>query len=103
MFDPFTWSGFTHFVLTAIAATFLYTWVYNGSRGNVWIAIVLHASSNAATQLTSELIPKDVELSGLLKVLDSGWINFIAFSIVALILLVLTRGTLGYRHDQLER
>lgn len=102
MFDPFTWTGFTHFVLTAIAATFLYTWVYNGSRGNVWIAIVLHASGNAATQLTSALIPKDVELTGLLKVLDSGWINLIAFSIVALILLVLTRGTLGYRPERAE-
>jgi membrane protease YdiL (CAAX protease family) len=102
LFDPFTLEGFTHFVLTAIAATFLYTWVYNGSRGNVWIAIVLHASGNAATQLTSELIPKDAELTGLLKMLDSGWINFIAFSIVALILLVLTRGTLGYRPEQVQ-
>lgn len=102
MFDPFTLEGFTHFVLTAIAASFLYTWVYNGSRGNVWIAIVLHASGNAATKLTSELIPKDVELTGLLKVLDSGWINFIAFSIVALILLVLTRGTLGYRPERAD-
>lgn len=63
---------------------------------------MLHASGNAATQLTSELIPKDVELTGLLKVLDSGWINFIVFSIVALILLVLTRGTLGYRPEQVQ-
>ncbi len=102
LFDPFTLEGFAEFVLTAIATTFLYTWVYNGSRGNIWIAIVLHASGNAATQLTGELIPKDVELTGLLKVLDSGWINFVAFSIVALILLVLTRGTLGYRPEQAD-
>lgn len=102
MFDPFTLEGFTEFVLTAIATTFLYTWVYNGSRGNVWIAIVLHASGNAATQLTSELIPKDVELTGFMKALDSGWVNLIAFSIVAILLLVLTRGTLGYRPERTD-
>jgi membrane protease YdiL (CAAX protease family) len=100
MFDPFTLSGFTHFVLTAIAATFLYTWVFNNTRGSVWIAIVLHASGNAASKLTSELIPQDIELSGWLKLLDSGWINFIAFAIVALALIILTRGTLGYQPDQ---
>jgi membrane protease YdiL (CAAX protease family) len=102
LFDPFTLEGFTHFVLTAIVATFLYTWVYNGSRGNVWIAIVLHASGNAATQLTSELIPKDIELTGFMKVLESGWVNFIAFGIVAILLLILTRGTLGYRPEQAD-
>jgi len=99
LFDPFTLEGFAEFVLTAIAATFLYTWVYNGTRGNVWIAIVLHASGNAATQLTNELVPKDVELTGFMKVLESGWVNLIAFGIVAIILLLLTRGTLGYRPE----
>jgi len=63
---------------------------------------VLHASGNAATKLTSELIPKDAELTGLLKVLDSGWINFIAFSIVAIVHLVLTRSTFGYRSGQAD-
>lgn len=100
LFDPFTLEGFIRFVLTSMVATFLYTWVYNGSRGNVWIAIVLHASGNAATQLTSKLIPEDVELSGFLKVLDSGWVNLIAFGIVAILLVILTRGTLGYRPEQ---
>jgi membrane protease YdiL (CAAX protease family) len=100
MFDPFTVSGFIHFVLTGIAATFLYTWVYNNTRGSVWIAIVLHASGNAASKLTGELIPQGVVLTGLLKVLESGWINVIAFAFIALVLIILTRGTLGYRPEQ---
>jgi membrane protease YdiL (CAAX protease family) len=83
-----------------MVATFLYSWVYNGSRGNVWIAIVLHASGNAATQLTNELVPKDVEFTGFMKVLESGWVNLIAFGIVAILLLILTRGTLGYRPER---
>ena len=100
LFDPFTLEGFAKFVLTSMVATFLYSWVYNGSRGNVWIAIVLHASGNAATQLTNELVPKDVEFTGFMKVLESGWVNLIAFGIVAILLLVLTRGTLGYRPER---
>jgi uncharacterized protein len=100
MFDPFTIAGFVEFVLTAIAASFLYTWVYNNTGGNVWMAIVLHSSGNAAVKLLTELIPQGVVLSGWLKVLDTGWINLIAFGIVAVILLIVSRGRLGYQPDE---
>lgn len=100
MFDPFTLPGFAEFVLTGIAGSFLYTWVYNKTGGNVWIAIVLHASGNAAVRMLGGLIPQEVVLSGWMKVLDSGWINLIAFGIVAALLLILTRGRLGYQPDQ---
>lgn len=100
MLGPFTMNGFIIFVLTAAAGTFIYTWVFNNTRGSVWIAMVLHASSNAASKLVSELIPKDVELTGWLKLLSSGWINVIAFALAAILLVILTRGTLGYRPDR---
>jgi len=100
MLGPFSVDGFVIFVLTAAAGTFIYTWIFNNTRGSVWIAMLLHASSNAASKLTSELVPKDVVLTGWLKVLDSGWINVIAFGAAALTLVVLTRGTLGYRPDR---
>jgi hypothetical protein len=97
MLGPFTVNGFITFVLTAAAGTFIYSWVFNNTRGSVWIAMVLHASSNAASKLVSELIPKEVELTGWLKALDSGWLNVIVFALVALLLVIFTRGTLGYR------
>jgi uncharacterized protein len=100
MLGPFTMNGFIIFVLTAAAGTFIYTWVFNNTRGSVWIAMVLHASSNAASKLVGELIPKDVELTGWLKLLNSGWINVIAFALAAILLVILTRGTLGYRPDR---
>jgi membrane protease YdiL (CAAX protease family) len=100
MLGPFTINGFIIFVLTAAAGTFIYTWVFNNTRGSVWIAMVLHASSNAASKLVGELVPKDVELTGWLKLLNSGWINVIAFALAALLLVILTRGTLGYRPDR---
>ena len=68
----------------------------------MWIAIVLHTSGNAAVRLLSELIPQDVVLSDWLRVLDSGWINLIAFGIVAALLLILSRGRLGYQPDQMN-
>lgn len=57
---------------------------------------MLHTSGNAAVRLLSELIPQDVVLSDWLRVLDSGWINLIAFGIVAALLLILSRDRLGY-------
>ena len=68
----------------------------------MWIAIVLHTSGNAAVRLLSELIPQDVVLSDWLRVLDSGWINLIAFGIVAALLLILSRDRLGYQPDQMN-
>jgi uncharacterized protein len=102
LLGPFTVQGFITFVLTAAAGTFIYTWLFNNTRGSVWMAMLLHASSNAASQLVSSLIPENVLLTGWMKTLESGWINVIVFTAVALLLVILTRGSLGYRQDQLE-
>jgi membrane protease YdiL (CAAX protease family) len=75
MLGPFTLNGFIMFVLTATAGTFIHTWVFKNTHGSVWIAMLLHSSSNAASKLVSELVPKNVELTGSLKVLESGWIR----------------------------
>jgi membrane protease YdiL (CAAX protease family) len=102
LLGPFTMNGFITFVLTAAAGTFIYTWVFNNTRGSVWMAILLHSASNAASQLVSSLIPKDVELTGLMKTLESGWLNVIAFSLIAFLLILFTRGSLGYKPDQAD-
>ena len=102
LLGPFTVIGFITFVLTATAGTFIYTWIFNHTRGSVWIAMVIHSSSNAASSLVGGLIPKNIELSGWLRLLESGWLNVIAFSIVAIALVIVTRGKLGYRPDQAE-
>ena len=100
LLGPFTIDGFIVFVLTAAAGTFIYTWVFNNTRGSVWMAMVLHASSNAASQLVSSLIPEDMVLTGWMKVLESGWINVIVFAAMAILLVLLTRGTLGYSTEK---
>ena len=99
LLGPFTVDGFLVFVLTAAAGTFIYTWVFNNTRGSVWIAMVMHAASNAASQLVTALSPEDVVLTGWMKLLADGWINVIVFGLVAFGLVILTRGTLGYRPE----
>ncbi len=64
--------------------------------------MVLHASSNAASQLVTSLIPEDVQLTGWMKTLESSWLNVIIFTAAALVLVIFTRGTLGYQRNQSE-
>lgn len=100
LLGPFSWDGFLTFVLTAAAGTFIYTWVFNNTRGSVWIAILLHASSNAASNLVGSLIPEGVELTGWQSALNDGWLNVIAFGLAAIAIVIFTRGRLGNRPKQ---
>lgn len=102
LLGPFSWDSFLTFVLTAAAGTFIYTWVFNNTRGSVWIAILLHASSNSASNLVGSLIPKGVELTGWQSALNAGWLNVMAFSLAAVLLIIFTRGKLGYRPEQIN-
>lgn len=88
---------FLAFMVTAIAGTFIYTWIFNHTRASILIAILIHAASNASNDLLGALIPADAQLSPLLQSLvDTGWLNAIAFGTAAVLLIVLTRGRLGY-------
>jgi membrane protease YdiL (CAAX protease family) len=46
------WS-FTNFLVTTVALTVLYTWMYNNTRGSVLLAYLFHASANTWTQVFS--------------------------------------------------
>jgi membrane protease YdiL (CAAX protease family) len=97
---PFTGEKFASFVLAAVAGTFLYTWVFNRSGGSVLLVMLLHGASNAASGLLNRLIPAEVVPDGWLGALiDGGWITAIGFGLAALLLVVTTRGRLGYRPD----
>jgi membrane protease YdiL (CAAX protease family) len=95
---PFSLEKLTTFVLTAIGGVFLYNWVFNNARGSVLIAILMHASSNAASRLLEEIIPQEVILQAQLP-LSLEWINVIIFGVVAIFLVIFTRGRLGYQPD----
>lgn len=97
LLGPFTGARFIAFLLTGIAGTYIYTWIFNNTRGSILIAILIHAAGNAAAQLLAGVIPMDAPLSGWLQVLVPDWLNVIAFGSAAMLLLLLTRGRLSYR------
>lgn len=101
LLGPFSIPYFIAFVLTATFGTVIYTWVFNNTRQSVLLAMLLHASSNAASQYLGELfaqagivLPTTGWMGGLAA---SSWLNVIAYGLAALILILLTRGRLGYQ------
>jgi membrane protease YdiL (CAAX protease family) len=99
LLSPFAPEKILPFVLTAVAGTFLYTWLFNHTRGSVLLAMLAHASGNAATQGLTALLGQSglaVPESGVSGwLVASGWLNTIAYGAAALLLLALTRGRLG--------
>jgi membrane protease YdiL (CAAX protease family) len=86
-------TNFPIFMLMVIALSVLFTWIYNHTRGSIFLAILAHTSINTP-QLA--LIP-------LFPAVDFTRLNLailIAFGVPALLILLLTRGQLGYRPDQ---
>jgi membrane protease YdiL (CAAX protease family) len=97
---PFSVPKLLPFLLTAVAVTFLYTWLFNNTRGSLLLAMLLHAASNAASGLMNRLVPADLPLGEPLRTLvEGGWLNVVAFGLAALLLIVATRGRLSYIPD----
>lgn len=79
------------FVIWAVSTTVLFTWVFNNTKGSVLLAILVHGSINSAAASVYGLFPAPS--------VTGGSANFvIGFGVVALLIVALTRGRLGYRH-----
>lgn len=97
MLGPFTPTRYLTFLLIALAGSFLYTWVFNGTRGSVFIVVLMHAASNAASMYLGEIIT-DVEApTAWARALGPDWLNVLAFGLAALLLIILTKGKLLYQ------
>jgi membrane protease YdiL (CAAX protease family) len=75
------------FALGLVLFSVIVTWVFNHTRGTVLVAILLHASLNASQALMSQLFPAAGSN-------EAG--PLIAFGLTALVVVVATRGRLGY-------
>ncbi len=71
------------YTVTVIGMTYLFTWLFNHAKGSLLLVILFHTSINILGALT--LFGGDPILGGL-----------IAIVIAALVIVVLTRGRLGY-------
>jgi membrane protease YdiL (CAAX protease family) len=98
---PFTPERAVSFLLTAVAVTLLFTWLFNNTGGSVLLAMLLHAANNAASGLMNRLVPRDLSLGEPLRTLvEGGWLNVVALGLVALLLVAFTRGRLSYPPDR---
>ena len=80
------------FVFIAIAFAIVTTWVFNNTKGSVFMAILVHAAIDTFSIPMGELFsPSDVGNSILLS-----------FGVLVVLLVVLTRGRLGYQEEEPE-
>ena len=80
------------FVALAFANAIVYTCLFNNTKGSVLLAILLHGSASMGIATAYDLFP--------VPAVTEGFANFvIGFAALALVILVLTRGHLGYRQD----
>jgi len=86
-----SFSGIATFAVAAISFSILITWVYNHTGGSILLAILVHASINFSQGLTGDIFPaaKNNEVAPV-----------IAFAVLALVLVVVTRGKLGYHASE---
>jgi membrane protease YdiL (CAAX protease family) len=93
---PFDLLEFLRNTATSIAISILLTWVFNNAKGSILIAVLFHASLNAAQGWVSVLIP-DFPIDA------AGGIILGFYYAAAVALIFITKGRLGYAADPVER
>jgi membrane protease YdiL (CAAX protease family) len=95
--NPPTVLNIVLYVLVATAMTIVFTWVFNNTKGSVLIAILLHASNNTFFGTLNLLFPTPIVTD-----YGSNVPILIGLGTVALVVVALTRGHLGYQHYRQE-
>jgi len=85
------------YIPSVIFMTIFFTWVFNNTKGSVLVAILLHTSFDLLVRPVGQLFPAPVvtDYGGALPML-------IGLGVTALVLVVLTRGRLGYQNYRQE-
>jgi len=84
---PFNFTAFAANTCLIITMTFIWTWLFNHAGQSILFAMFMHGVSNAASGLLPRLI---VDTTG------DPWFGFKVGAACALIIIVFTRGRLGY-------
>ena len=91
---PFSLLSYATNILNIMMFTFIWTWVFNSAKGSILIAFLNHSAFNASGSLFVLLVP---------VMPFGGRIVVYALAIVALLVIVFTRGRLGYQAEQNAR
>jgi uncharacterized protein len=92
---PFDLPRFALNTAVTIATAILFTWVFNNARGSILIAVLVHASLNATPAWMNALIPTYPAAAG--KIIMGFYFA------AAVVLIVATKGRLGYTANAGER
>jgi membrane protease YdiL (CAAX protease family) len=90
-------SNIVSLLVSSVAFSIVMTWVYNNTRGSILLMILLHSSSNAAISVGSKVLPANLSQS-MSAFVYGGWIPAITFSVIALVVILITRGRLSYKN-----
>ncbi|MGE7633628.1 CPBP family intramembrane glutamic endopeptidase [Bacillus paramycoides] len=82
------------FILLCLPISIILTWVYNCHHGNLFIVMLVHASVNTFSLVQTHSTNPVLKNSDLFVVIGLG--------IVALLILIFTRGNLGYKQTSNE-
>jgi uncharacterized protein len=94
--------NFVLYLLFISAWTIVFTWVYNNTKGSVFMAILVHASGDAfPNAILWPLLPASLAVTGY-GIYFGYYGMVIGMGALALAVIVLTRGRLGYEHYQQE-
>ncbi len=82
----------------ALPLRIIWTWVFNNTKTSILIAILLHAAADAAITLVFfGFLNVNIHLSGWQAVLFGAWDFRIAYAVLALLVILFTRGHLSYK------
>lgn len=88
-------TNFPIFLCSVILLAIIFTWVFNHTRGSLFIAILLHASIDTSSGLVP-LFPAPI----MTIMTGTNLAALIGFGVPALLIVILTRGRLGYQPGQ---
>ncbi|WP_142329317.1 CPBP family intramembrane glutamic endopeptidase [Bacillus cereus] len=77
------------FILLCLSISIILTWIYNCNHGNLFIVILIHASINTFSLAQTHSTNPVIKNTDLFVVIGLGF--------VALLILIFTRGNLGYK------
>jgi uncharacterized protein len=75
--------------LAIMASTFVWTWLFNNAKASVLFAMLVHSTSNAVSGLIPNFIPANSD--------PGPFYVFAVMGVAALVIVILTRGRLGYQ------
>jgi membrane protease YdiL (CAAX protease family) len=96
LFGGYTAASYALWLVLTVASAFTYTWVYNRTGGSILIAALLHGAINGSTGLVTGLLPGFNDALNVPLYSASA----LAFSVAAVVLVVATRGRLGYQAEK---